>query len=443
LTLKSVTERRNIFDLIPEYRQDLLQIVHKQFPSGRISVSAGGGFGGSSSLPIIVTSASFDRLKEHDAAIIQAIEQDKWVTDVTSSLSDTSLENDFNPDPHKLVGTGLTPSQIATNLQIATSGVQAASVQIGGESYPIEVMVDPIYLADGQSLLNLPVYASGLQSTLQIGQLGKFKLNQAPTSMTRYNRIYYSQYTINLNPDAPPQLTVQDELSSELQDKGVLTDDLQVASNSSNSMAALSRQMQTQAPATFLLALFLVYLVMGAQFNSWRYPIYLLLPVPLALVGALFVVFLKGGGLDVFGLLGMLMLIGLSAKNAILYLDFVVERLGKMPFEEALLEAGGLRFRPIIMTTLTVLVTSFPLIIGGGQGAEFGRGLGIVTFGGIVCSAILTFFVVPAAFYVFERKRSTFPGDATDPQQPEPTPDIEGPTARPKSEPEGGEEYGI
>jgi HAE1 family hydrophobic/amphiphilic exporter-1 len=445
LTLNPVEGRRNIFELIPEYRQALLAIVHKQFPSGRINVSAsGGGPGGSSSLPIMVLSSSFDRLVAHDASVIQAIQQNRWVSDVSSSLSDTSLENDFNPDPKKLAGTGLTPSLIGTNLQIATSGYQASTVQIGGESYPIEVMVDPVYLADGQSLLNLPIYSSNLQSNLEVGQLGTFKLNQAPTSMTRYNRIYYAQYTINMTPDAPPQLTVQNELSAELQAKGVLVDDMQVGSNGTTSMAALSQQMQTQAPMTFLLALFLVYLVMGAQFNSWRYPIYLLLPVPLALVGALFVVFLKGGGLDVFGLLGMLMLIGLSAKNAILYLDFVVERLGKMPFEEALIEAGGLRFRPIIMTTLTVLVTSFPLIFGGGQGAEFGRGLGIVMFGGIVFSAVLTFFVVPAAFFVFERKRSNFPGDAG-PSDGAPTEEIPRQVEEPQgpSETEGGEEYGI
>jgi|GEM_PF-141352 HAE1 family hydrophobic/amphiphilic exporter-1 len=405
LTLKPVGKRKNIFDIIPRYRQDLLALVHREFPSGRVSVSAGGGFGGSSSLQVNVTSASFARLQAHDASIIQAIQQDRWVTDVSSSLSDTTLENDFYPSPTQLQGTGLTPASVASALQIATSGVQAASVQIGGNSYPIEVMVDPVYLAGGQSLLNLPVYSPVLQTNLQAGQLGSFTLNQAPTSMTRYNRIYYSQYTINTKPNAPPLLTVQDELSKELQAKGVFTDDLQLTSNSSTGMAALARQLQTQAPVTFLLALFLAYLVMGAQFNSWRYPIYLLLPVPLALVGALFVVFIKGSGLDVFGLLGMLMLIGLSAKNAILYLDFVVERLGKMPFVDALIESGRLRFRPIVMTTLTVLVTSFPLIFGGGQGSEFGQGLGIVTFGGILFSAVLTFFVVPAAFYTFEKNR--------------------------------------
>jgi len=145
--------------------------------------------------------------------------------------------------------------------------------------------------------------------------------------------------------------------------------------------------------------------VMGAQFNSWRYPMYLLLPVPLAVAGALLLLWAVGGGLDIFGLLGMLMLIGLSAKNAILYLDFVVERLDRMPFSEALMESARLRFRPIIMTTLTVLVISFPLILGRGQGAEFGQKLGIVMLGGIISSTVLTFYVVPAAFFLLERKR--------------------------------------
>ena len=137
VTLKPVEKRRNIFALIPPYRQDLLRIVHSEFPSGRIQVSAGGGFGGSSSLQINVTSASFDRLQQHDAAIIQAIQQNHWVTDVSSSLSDTTLENDFYPSPTKLQGTGLSPTSVASALQIATSGIQAASVQIGGNSYPI------------------------------------------------------------------------------------------------------------------------------------------------------------------------------------------------------------------------------------------------------------------------------------------------------------------
>ena len=205
--------------------------------------------------------------------------------------------------------------------------------------------------------------------------------------------------------DAPPALAVKDRITKDLQTAGLLEGGLEVTTNNRFNPVALAAQLMTTGPLTFLLALFLAYLVMAAQFNSWRYPIYLLLPVPLALIGALVMVFVQGGGLDIFGMMGMLMLIGLSAKNAILYLDFVVERIGKMPFKDALIDAARLRFRPIIMTTMTVLVISFPLILGKGEGSEFGKNMGVVMLGGILFSAVLTFFVVPAAFYLFERKR--------------------------------------
>ncbi len=327
------------------------------------------------------------------------------MVDVYSSLSDTSLENDFIPDPSRLNGTGITPAVIAGALQTYASGVQASMVVTGGLSYPIQVQVDPTKLSGVQSLLNLPIYSPLLGTMVQLGQLGTFKLNQAPVSVSRYNRAYTGNLTITMKPDAPPILVVKNRIAQDLQTSGLLEGGLNVTTNNRFNPVTLAAQLITTGPLTFLLALFLAYLVMAAQFNSWRYPIYLLLPVPLALVGALLLVFAQGGGLDIFGMMGMLMLIGLSAKNAILYLDFVVERIGKMPFQDALIEAARLRFRPIIMTTMTVLVISFPLILGKGEGSEFGKNMGVVMLGGIVFSAVLTFFVVPAAFYLFERKR--------------------------------------
>jgi HAE1 family hydrophobic/amphiphilic exporter-1 len=232
--------------------------------------------------------------------------------------------------------------------------------------------------------------------------------------LDRTNRRYSTTLDINLKPGAPTALAFQKLITSEMTDLGILSRNVSFGAEKHFGPADLASQLAYQAPIAFLVALFLAYLVMGAQFNSWRYPVYLLLPVPLALAGAFWLVWGVGGGLDIFGLLGMLMLIGLSAKNSILYMDFVVERLGHMPFKNALIEAARLRFRPIIMTTLTVLVISFPLIFGSGQGAEFGQKLGIVMLGGIVSSTILTFFVVPAAFYLFERTRNPDTGPAAD-----------------------------
>jgi len=406
--LAPIGQRPSLTALSTQYRRDI-SALFRDMPSVRISVggSGGGGFGGGfgSALQLNITAADIDKLQERNGRILQVLQDNPYVADVTSSLSDVNFQNEFLPDPSRLKGTGITPSQIAAVLQTYTSGSQASNVVTGGLSYPIQVMADPTIITGQQSLLNLPIYSSTLQTSLQIGQLGQFQLREAPVSLSRSNRQYMGQLSMNLKPDAPTALTLQNQIEEDLTKAGLIGGDVKLSTGSSYGQAALASQLAATGPQIFLLAFFLAYLVMAAQFNSWRYPIYLLLPVPLALVGALWLIFLIGGGLDIFGLMGMLMLIGLSAKNAILYLDFVVERIGKMPFRDALSEAARLRFRPIVMTTLTVLVISFPLIFSRGQGAEFGQRMGIVMLGGIFFSAILTFFVVPAAFYLFERRR--------------------------------------
>ncbi|HET6452033.1 MAG TPA: efflux RND transporter permease subunit, partial [Spirochaetia bacterium] len=405
IQLIPIEKRAGVFALIPRYRGQLVALF-KNEPSAEIRVSAGGGFGGfGSSLTLAMVAPSLPLLIDRNNKIIQNLQTNPNVVDVSSSLSDTSLENDFIPDTARLKGTGITPAMIAGSLQTFASGTQASNVVTGGLSYPIQVQADPTTLSGRQSLLDLPIYSPTFQSTLQIGQLGSFTLNQAPVSVSRYNRQYTGSLDINLKPNAPPVLPMTQQLTAQLTAAGLLGNGVGLTTNQRFNPAALAAQLATSGPLIFLLALFLAYLVMAAQFNSWRYPIYLLLPVPLALVGALVLVYFMGGGLDIFGLMGMLMLIGLSAKNAILYLDFVVERIGKMPFKDALIEAAQLRFRPIVMTTMTVLVISFPLIFGHGQGSEYGQRMGIVMFGGIMMSAVLTFFVVPAAFYLLERRR--------------------------------------
>ena len=105
----------------------------------------------------------------------------------------------------------------------------------------------------------------------------------------------------------------------------------------------------------------------------------------------------------------MVFFLGTSTKNSVLYLDCANERARVLPRREALLEAAELRFRPILMTTLTVLVISIPLILGHVEGAAFRRGLGIVILGGVITSTLLTFYVVPSVFWHFEKKRMPRP----------------------------------
>lgn len=406
--LGPIEKRQRSGDLAITYRKVLMPLVRKISPSGRVSVSSAGAGGGGSSvatLSLALTSSDYDLLVATNDKVIAALNADSNVTDVNSNLV-SATEDNFSPDPERLQGTGLSASTVATALQTYATGIQAANAEIDGLAYPIQVQLDPAYLHGTQSLLDLPVYSATLGSSLSAGQLGHFSLQPAPASLYRYNRLYTAQLDINLIATAPPPLKFRDDLIKTLTADGILNGQISLGDASKTGPAALAGQLATAGPAAFALAMFLVYLVMGAQFNSWKYPIYLLLPVPLALVGALWLVWGVGGGIDVFGILGMLMLIGLSAKNAIIYLDFVVERLDTMPLKEALIDSARLRFRPILMTTLTILVISFPLIFSTGQGSEFGQKMGVVMLGGIVTSAILTFFVVPSAFWLFERSKN-------------------------------------
>ena len=167
-------------------------------------------------------------------------------------------------------------------------------------------------------------------------------------------------------------------------------------------LGSFTEELASLAPLAFGLALVLNYLVIASQFNAWRYPLYLLLPVPLALVGAFWLTYFLGTGLDVISVLGVVMLIGLVTKNAILLLDFASRRMREKPLKEALVEAARLRLRPILMTTLTVLIISLPLLLGAGEGSEYRRPLGVVILGGMLSSTLLTLFVVPAAFFAVE-----------------------------------------
>lgn len=405
--LVPIAQRAGVYDLMDRYRKGLGGVLFHDDPSATLSLSAGGGPPGSSStISLSLLSSDQDLLQARSAKILQFVKNSAFVTDATSSLSNVSIERDFLPSESKMAGTGINPGAVAGLLQTYTSGTQAGNVQISGQSYPIMVQINPIYLSDGQSLLNLPIYSATSQSQLQVGQLGSLVVRQSPITVSRYNRLYTATLSIDLAKKAPPALSFQNTLTGELTRQGLLDSRVTLGSGGMFGAASLARELSITGATAFLLALFLAYLVMAAQFNSWRYPVYLLLPVPLAIVGALVFVVLLGGELDVFGLLGVLLLIGLSAKNAILYLDFVVERVGKMPFKEALVDSARLRFRPIVMTTLTVLVIAGPLVFGRGEGSEFGKRLGIVMFGGIITSAVLTFFVVPAAFFLFERRRA-------------------------------------
>ncbi len=155
---------------------------------------------------------------------------------------------------------------------------------------------------------------------------------------------------------------------------------------------------------TFALALLVVFLVLAAQFESFVHPLVIMVTVPLAVVGALLGLYLTGNSLNIYSQIGIVMLVGIAAKNGILIVEFVNQlRDQGMEFNEAILEASRIRFRPVVMTTLSTIMGSMPLIMAQGAGAESRMTLGIVIFSGVSLATFLTLYIVPVFYRLLAR----------------------------------------
>ena len=408
-------------ELAVTYEEQLGKVL-ASYPEAKLSVASdtGGGFT-SAGYTLNLTSSDLDLLRQREPEIRTVLAENANLRNVDSSLAASLSERVFVIDNAGLTGTGLTPAAIYEALRTYKTGSTAGKLRTGGNEYDIVVQANPLDIKDEQTLLSLPIFAPALQTEVPISQFGHFETRDAPSTINRADQAYALDFTADLAPGAEAVTNVTSQINATLQERG-LTDSRVVQGGAGGT--DLLGDLVLYAPIAFGIALLLNYLVIGTQFNSFKFPLYLLLTVPLALIGALWLLFATGTALDVIGVLGVVMLIGLVTKNAILLLEVLMERIneegGKVDsLQEALVEAGRLRFRPIVMTTTTVAIISLPLILGFGDGAELRYSLGLIILGGVVTSALLTFYVVPAAFYLFERKnfeREQVAGPQTTPQ---------------------------
>ncbi len=394
--------------------QPLLAAAIADVPEARLRVGSddGGAVPVDTGIELVLESTDLALLEQRDRAARELMEDHPWLRNVRSTLEGSVSERVFVVSSAAVAGTGLTTNDIANTLRAYNVGVSAGTLRDAGDETPIVVKVDPALVRDEQTLLSLPIFASALQSFVTLGQLGTFEVQAAPVTIRRANQAYVASLAADLSSASPGQFQTRQAIEELLTAEGIVDDRVRVTTGLGPDLLG---DLVFYGPIAFALAIILNYLVIASQFNSFRYPLYLLLPVPLALVGAFWLFFLTNSPLDVISVLGVVILIGLVTKNAILLLDVVVSQMERAEtLKQALVRAGSLRLRPILMTAFTVVIISVPLLAGVGEGTEFRQPLGLVILGGVVSSTFLTLFVVPAAFYRFERSRYDPPAPAPD-----------------------------
>ncbi len=371
------------------------------FPVEEQTIAVGLGSRGSLPVQFVIQNLDFNKLKEVIPKFLDAARNDKTFQNVDVNLKFNKPEVDILIDRIKARELGLTVSDIASVVQSAFSGRRLAYFIMNGRQYQV---ISQVGLPDRQEPADISkLYVrNNLGNNIALSEVVELSTNANPPSLYHYNR--YKSATISAS--LAEGKTVGDgvEVMQELAKK-MLDDSFQT------SLSGPSRDYAESSSNTsfaFALALLLIFLILAAQFESFRDPLIIMITVPLAIAGAVLSLSIFGQTLNIFSQIGMITLIGLVTKNGILIVEFANQKRAKgMSKYEAVLEAASHRLRPILMTSLATSLGALPIALSLGGAATSRIPLGIVIVGGILFSLILTLFVIPAMYTYISGRHKT------------------------------------
>jgi len=368
------------------------------FPIEEQTIAVGLGSRGSLPVQFVVQNLDFEKLKEVVPQFLEAARNDKTFQNVDVNLKFNKPEVNIEINRLKARELGLTVSDIAGVMQSAFSGRRLGYFIMNGRQYEV---ISQVGLKDRQQPTDISkLYVrNNLGNNIALSEVLNMKTTATPPSLFHFNR--YKAATISAS--LAEEKTIGDgvEAMQGIADK-LLDESYQT------SLSGPSRDHAESSSNTafaFSLALLLIYLVLAAQFESFKDPFIIMVTVPLAIAGAVLCLWIFNQTLNIFSQIGMITLIGLVTKNGILIVEFANKRrAGGLSKIDAVIDASTQRLRPILMTSLATSLGALPIALSLGQAATSRVPLGIVIVGGILFSLILTLFVIPAVYTYFSGK---------------------------------------
>jgi multidrug efflux pump len=338
-------------------------------------------------------------LTEWGPVLLRELRRAPGFTDVSSDQQNNGLQARLNYDRGTAARLGLRAAQIDQNLYDAFGQRQVSTMYTSLNQYHVVLEVAPQYLQSPEGLKNIYLQSTN-HGLVPLGMFAKFEPNTAPISVNHQGQFPSVTISFNLQPGTPLSEAVKTVHEIERR----IGMPARITGAFSGTLQAYQASLASQ-PLLILAALVAVYIVLGILYESLIHPVTILSTLPSAGVGAVLALRLSNTDLDVIGLIGMLLLIGIVKKNAILMIDFALaaEREHGMSSRDSIFQAATLRFRPILMTTLAALFGALPLIISSGAGAELRRPLGITIVGGLITSQVLTLYTTPVVYLYLDR----------------------------------------
>ena len=345
------------------------------------------------SASVTLESTDLDDIKEAASIMQEAAWTVPNVLNVSNSAGETSTQIRVVVDPLEAMGHGMAPAQVAGAMYSMISGTEAMTVTSNGDEYSVFLEFPEGNYDDASKLLGASI------SGIPLSELATLTYTDSQQTVMKTDGKY--TLTVNATCLSDDMSEVQDRLD-ELAEEADFPNTVEIAQNSMDEMMIESFTAFGKAIAA---AIFLVFLVMAMQFESPKYSLMVMLSIPFSLIGSLGLLFLTGEAISMTSLMGILMLVGIVVNNGILYVDGVNELRKRMPIEDALVRSGQTRLRPILMTTLTTVISMIPMAMGLGSGTEMMSGMAIIIIGGLVASTLLILILMPV-FYLLVYGRS-------------------------------------
>jgi multidrug efflux pump len=355
------------------------------------------------------------QLSEWTPKLVDKLRQLPQLGDVASDISDQGLSVYVEIDRDQAARFGITPATVDNALYDSYGQRIVSTIFTNSNQYRVILEADPRLQTSLQSLSDIYLPSSVGSTPVPLATLAKFREETAPLQVAHLGQFPAATVSFNLAPGA----ALGDAVEAIKQAQIDIALPASVITSFQGAALAFQSSLSNQL-FLILAAIITVYIVLGVLYESFIHPLTILSTLPSAGIGALLALMMAGDDLTIVAIIGIILLIGIVKKNAIMMIDFALDaerHEGKSP-REAIYQACLLRFRPILMTTMAAVLGALPLMLGTGAGSELRHPLGISIVGGLLLSQLLTLFTTPVIYLWFDRLAIRFSGRSGDATQP-------------------------